>query len=275
MKRNLCIVLAILIVLFAPSVASAEETAPVEDSTYVSEEIRDLLGVPEDATVTRMYNTLIISDFNKTNTIEDVLASPKIQILYYVETLDGTVKELLLTDGVVTDVNQSQFTVVDSEAMQVYKSGSVLDLLGEDVVVQNVYYLTGYISHTGTAIYYRTNKGDYVYYRWHKLGEFGEAGELFLTAENFGKLMDEIYAEMLKHSGMDGGPDLSKIWDLSSFRIDSPTFNLHAPWTGVSNNVNEQPGDASIWIRVVVIAVLAVVSVTVGFVVHKKRRAHT
>lgn len=257
MKR-LLIMLVCVMILLPTIMASAEEIMPAEDSTFVSTEIRDILAVPEDAAVTRLYKTQIISAFSKSDTIDEVLAATNNLEIYYVEMPDGTVKELVITDGVVWETDVS---TVNSSAMQFYKGDDVLDLIGEEADVQNVYYLTGEISHTGTAIYYRTSKGDYVYY--NGIG----AGECFFSAATFFEFMDAVFAEMLQTTGMDNGMYVNANWDMSSFRIDSPTFNLNAQLP-----VTEAPRqDMSIWLWVGITAVVVAAGVG-GVILWKKRK---
>ena len=259
MKRMISLLFALVLVMLPMTMASAEEPTPVEDSTYVSEEIRDLLGAPEDATVTQMYNTQIFLVFGARDTIENVLAWPKMQVYYHIEMPDGTWMNKVIMDG---EAFELEMNIQHPKAMEVYKSGCMLDLLGEDTVAENIYYLSGESSYTGTAIYYRTNKGDYVYCLWTDIGE------CFFPAEAFFATMNRILEESAKYGHMDGGVDLSNVLDLSAYQLDSPTFFLN-PVEDDSAQLNSN------WIWVVVIAVLAVVSLTVGFVVHKKRRAHT
>lgn len=257
MKRLLIILVSIMIVLPTIMVCAAEATV-AEDSTSVSTEIRDILEIPEGANVIRLYKMEVISAFSKSDTIDDILAANNVLEIYYVEMPDGTVKELVITDGVVWETD---YSAANSLAMQFYKSDDVLELIGEEADVQNVYYLTGEISHTGTAIYYRTSKGDYVYYNET------EIGECFFAAETFFGFMDAVLAEKLQNAGMMGGTHINTNWDMSSFRIDSPAFNLNAQWPGTDT----QPKNNSIWLWIG-IAVVAAAAVSVGGVILWKKR---
>ncbi|MBE6960672.1 MAG: hypothetical protein E7448_08145 [Ruminococcaceae bacterium] len=259
MKQMLSVMLALLLILLPMTLVCAQGNDQGQDSADVSDAHRSLLGVPEDATVIRMYNTPVMFVFSELDTIEAVLAGSKMQIIYYVEMPDGTVKELTLSEGEAYEMDESAFT---PQAIEAFKDGHVLDLIGEEVTVQNVYYLTGESSRAGTAIYYRTDKGDYVYYNYWELGE------CFFTAETFGKLMDEIVEEKAKNGHLDGGMGMIGDWDLSAFRIDSPTFNLNAQLPGTET----QPENHSVWIWAGIAVVIVAAAVASGVILWKKRK---
>ena len=259
MKRML-LMLVTLMLLLPTVMVGAEETVRMDDSRSVSTEIYDLLEIPDDAGVTRLYKMNLVAAFAKSGTLDDLPATTDISEIYCVQMPDGTVKELLITDGVVWEAD---ITTVNTLAMQFYKSDEVLELIGEDADVQNVYYLTGEIHKTGTAIYYRTSKGDYVYYVG--IG----AKEYFFTAEMFFDFMDAVYEEMIQDSGkMIGGMSVNENWDMSAFCIGSPTFNLNAqpPWT------DDQPQNDSTWLWIGVAAVAAVAAAGGGVILWKKRK---
>ena len=259
MKAMLSVLLALVVILLPITVTYAEEAVETEDSANVSDVYRRLLGVSEEATVIRMYNTHVIGGFSDFDTIEAVLANSKMQIIYYVVMPDGTVKELTVSEGIVYETNAS---VVRSQAMEVYKNGSVLDLIGEEVTVQNVYYLTGESSHSGTAIYYRTDKGDFVYYIQTNLGE------CFFPVETFNQLMDQIVEEQSKNGNSNIGMGIIGEWDVSSFQIGSPTFNLNAQLPGT----DDQPQNNSLWLWIGIAAVVAAAAAGGGVVIWKKRK---
>ena len=101
--------------------------------------------------------------------------------------------------------------------------------ISPDVKVENVYYLSGETNHMGTAIYYRTNLGDYVYYNHYSIGE-----KLF-PIEKFCKYQKAISAELANNPNDNGSNDIdiSGVMDLSEFELKE---------TAVSENVK---GDAN------------------------------
>ena len=107
---------------------------------------------------------------------------------------------------------------IDKDAMQMLQSGEVTKFIAPDVVVYNVYYLDGYGNQTGTAIYYNTNKGDFVYYCCYAVGE------CLLTLDAFCAYSKAVW------DGANGYSYDFDAWDLSVYDFRSEGFDLYAEY---------------------------------------------
>jgi hypothetical protein len=227
-----------------------------EDSLSISEEIKEHFRVYETysdentkpelrlvkdfKSIMRYYNVPIRFVFSEYDNIDDIPASIyKADKYYVVEQQDGT---LQCYDEYLKELKSNR---------QIEKNGEMIDLpyldipekaferfndpdfvkkyISPDVKVENVYYLSGESNHMGTAIYYRTNLGDYVYYNHYSIGE-----KLF-PIEKFCKYQKAISAELANNPNDNGSDDIdiSGVMDLSEFELKE---------TAVSENVK---GDAN------------------------------
>lgn len=74
----------------------------------------------------------------------------------------------------------------------------------------------------GTAVYYKTNKGDYVYFNHLSIGEY------LFPIEAFCAYQRAILDEALQYPDRVGSVSYSQVWDLSPYDFKADTFNLHA-----------------------------------------------
>jgi hypothetical protein len=85
--------------------------------------------------------------------------------------------------------------------------------LGSEVETESVFYMSGETSMMGTAIYYRTSIGDYVYYYHSSIGE-----KLF-PVDDFCKFQQAIKDEYAKYPESGGGVDIANVWDLTKYEL--------------------------------------------------------
>lgn len=262
------IILAAFLLMLALPVSADDMPAP-EDSLTISDALREELGASDSEIIVRVYSVIIIGRFSDFADV-DLALQPDYDlndwfISYAVFHSDGTVTHYAQLDGVYQPVA----IMINEDIMRRFLSGELADVLGEDVEVQKAYYITEESDREGTAIYYRTNIGDYVYFAgW-------ATGECLFPAEVFQQYQAELLEARIAIYGdsmvTGGSPE---IWDLSSFRVDSPTFDPNAPIvrmgdessTTVENNENS---DYWIWIG---IAVVVVAAVAAGCVILWKKR---
>jgi len=227
-----------------------------EDSLSISDEVKENFRVyemysdeftkPERRlvkdfkSIMRYYNVPVRFVFSEYDNIDDILASAYATKKYYVvEQQDGTLqcynehlKEMKSNRQTIKNgetVNLSYLDIPEKAFERFDDPDFVKKYISPDVNIENVYYLSGESSHMGTAIYYRTDKGDYVYYNHYSIGE-----KLF-PIEKFCKYPKAISAELAKNPNDNGGGDvdISGVMDLSEFELKE---------TVVSENVN---GDAN------------------------------
>ena len=87
--------------------------------------------------------------------------------------------------------------------------------ISSNAKLENIYYISGEINQMGTAIYYKTSVGDYVYYNYYSIGE-----KLF-PIEDFCKYQKAISDELAKHSDENGSEDIdiSDFMDLAKYEL--------------------------------------------------------
>ena len=111
----------------------------------------------------------------------------------------------------------------NEEAINAAFTTEVSQYIAPDVTVYNTYYLDCEDSYRGTAVYYKTNKGDFVYYNYFEIGE-----KLF-PVEAFCAYIRADVEEALKQQGLISETDTSESWDLSVYDFRSDSFDLDAP----------------------------------------------
>lgn len=131
--------------------------------------------VQDFKSIMRYYNVPLRGAFTEFDNIDDVLASAYVLKKYYVvEYEDGSVKSYnehfqeMKSNGYTIrngeQVALPYLTIPENARNAFYNSDFVKTYIAPDAQVENVYWLSGESSMMGTAIYYRTSVGDYVYY---------------------------------------------------------------------------------------------------------------
>ena len=215
-------------------------TAGAEDSLNISEEIKDHFRVYEiysDAetkperrlvqdfkSIMRIYNTSPRFAFTAYNNIDDILASNLVPAKYYVvEDAAGELKfyneeytEMISTRYAEVGGSRKQLPYVDlpAKALERFRNPDFAKTyISPDAEVENVYWLSGESSMMGTAIYYRTSAGDYVYYNYYAIGE------ALFPVEMFCAYQQAITDEIAKYPESGGGINIADVWDLSAYQL--------------------------------------------------------
>ena len=208
-----------------------------EDSVNISEEVKEHFRVYETYSdentkperrlvqdfknIFRLYNVPIRFAFVDYDNIDDILASEYIlQRCFVVEQQDGSMT--FYTEH-LDEIRSNRYTIVNGEQKQLqyipipdktYERFTDKDFvknnISPDAELENIYYLSGESSMMGTAIYYRTSVGDYVYYK-----------EMLFPVKDFCKYQKAIYdkyAEYPDENGF-GGADVSGVIDLSQYKL--------------------------------------------------------
>ena len=158
----------------------------------VDDSIKASIGAADGQTVIRIHNIPIVYAFDAYDSIEEILKSDDILATYYAVT-DGS--EIV---SVHRDLNgelylmDDSLILNDSKTRDVFISGGVSEMLPRNATVLDVYYLWGESNHQGSALYYKTNIGDFVYYEYHLTGET----KTFFSANEFFDLMKSYCATL-------------------------------------------------------------------------------
>lgn len=215
-------------------------TKIAEDSLDINEDVKDNFRVYETysdeytkperrlvqdfKSIMRLYNVPLRGAFTDYKNIDDVLESKEVLGKYYVvEYEDGSLKfyneeltELKSTRRTIKDGEWIDLPYIDipEKAFERFKDVDfVKKYISPEAETKNVYFLSGESSMMGTAIYYRTSVGDYVYYDHYSIGE-----KLF-PVDDFCEYQQEIWEELAKNPDTDGGGDLPEVRDLSEYEL--------------------------------------------------------
>ena len=234
----------------------AKTNTITEDSLNIDESIKNELQLQESDEVILVYNMAIYFAFSQYNTIDEVLNCDEMFGSYYaVKSSDGTYSHKYKMNGSYVS-EEAEF--LNEEAMRTCLEGSVTKYIASDVVVYNTYYLSGETSHMGTAICYKTNKGDYVYYDHYSIGE------CLFPIEAFCAFQKAVLQEAVKHGDKEGVINV-KIWDLSAYDFNSDTFNLNAEYPGQGGEKDGQKDqEILLWIGISTGLCLAIVGAVFG-----------
>ena len=190
-----------------------------EDSMTITEDIKDTFRIYEmywDETtdpelrlvkdfknVLRLYRIPLRSAFSHYASIHDVLNSREmLGKLYVVEYEDSVVfydeqlQEKKSTGYTIIDGEQVQlpYIYIPTEAYERYTDESYLKgKLPDGAEVLNTYFLSGEPEMMGTAIYYCTTVGDYIYYNNY------EVGEKLFPIDDFCQFQKAISDELAKY----------------------------------------------------------------------------
>jgi len=188
MKRTLALLIALLLLAALPlSATAAEEPAIVNDSTYVNSVIRSQIGISEDTMALRIFQVNMLS-FADSSDVYDVLPVTWRSSAIIAASEDG-INFKFWNRSVYSPTYFSSAFIVDNVALRFYLDADVTTYLGEDTVVNSVFFLHS-IS-TGTAIYYRTNKGNYVYFHHEDIKPCLFSAEAFSDYMQFVKTFQE------------------------------------------------------------------------------------
>ena len=232
-KKMLVYILIAAIVCSFSTIAHAEDVSnPAEDSKLVSDEIVSKIDPTGNGTVFRIYSISLRFGFAYYNNIDEILASSYLLEVLYAKKSNGEYTYWRYKDN---ECKQTNRTKVNSRVIKMFETNEVIGYIGSDVIVYNTYYLSGETSHRGSAIYYKTNKGDYVYY--HHSAE----GEKLFPVKAFCAYQKAILNESIQNQspGLVGGTIGGEVWDLSPYDFRSDTFNLNAPIPGDDDSEQE------------------------------------
>ena len=237
MKRLLCIGVSLLLVtIFLAIAGNAQHDVAVGDSSNISEDILAQLPLEEGDRVVRIYNISILSDFSLNDNIDDLLQNFDPQVIYAVESITGERNAYGFWGGVCVQMRHHDGFYV---LLETYLNNSAIELLDPNIVVEQSYYFMGETNYNGSAIYYKTNLGDYVYYRCMKHGFNGEylfTSDAFFSAIKLTCQMErELYKEPVV--GGSGNDELESY--ISAYKIGSDHFDPNAEFPSREDQSNQ------------------------------------
>lgn len=260
--------IALVSVLFLNSYAT-EYPDPL-DSRNVPENLVALANPDEGDILFRYYNIPILFDFAEQDSIEAILeqAMENNIPLYALETSDGQriVFETYDNGATYDAIDKTNRGYWANPSFQEHITGEAIRTVSPDIVIESMYYLKGENSMMGTAIYYKTNLGDYVFFKHSSIGE-----RLF-SAEAFFEYNRAMYAEIIQASANEirmGGANYNG-WDLSAYDYRSDNFDPHAPFP-ISTESGQNPS-SYLWIGIAAGAVV-LTAIAACFIVKAKRKA--
>lgn len=235
MKRVCSLICLLFLMLAMVLPVNAEETAKSEDSVTIPEDILACLDMETVDTVFRVYAfTDSFLGFATYDDIDGVLANAaesQLQIYYFVQDKQREAASYTY-DGAKLIQTGNQFGwMSDWFAIHNEQTETILEKVSADIAVENVYYLrySGW-SDSWSAVYYKTNLGDYVYIRSEQKDYLMRVDQ-FVVMQNV--MLDRYELIWDRLAGMLGPgivvtPESAPV-DLSPYDITSPDFDPHAP----------------------------------------------
>ncbi len=201
MKKVILFLLIIILLVTLPSCQQSpqlpeNEEKPNEFSQYsaiqIDDSIKSALGVKDNEQVIRLYNIPTERAFAKRETIEEVLASDDVLQELYAVMKDYGIKVYTFDDN--SNVVEIKYGIrfTDDETTSVLLNNTVLEQFPQGAKILDVYYLWGAANYAGSALYYRTDKGDFVYYNYFLTYEVWGKQQTFFAKDEFFDLMRAI-----------------------------------------------------------------------------------
>ena len=198
------VILFLLIAILAVALSSCRQTPPSsendenlkESSQYsalqIDDSVKSTLGVGENEQVIRFYNISTERACSQYGTIEEVLASDYVLQAHYAVINDDGIKVYRVDENSNVDEISYGIRFTENETMSVLLNNTVLEQFPQGAKILDVYYLWGENNYAGSALYYRTDKGDFVYYNYFLTYAVLGKEQTFFTKAEFFDLMRAI-----------------------------------------------------------------------------------
>ncbi len=232
MKKLWILAMTLLLVAFCLFPAFAAEISE-GDSAVTDPEVIAKLELQEGETAIRFYEMDFVGRFSKCADVDEVLKKRDgLSIGYMVLNQEVVVRKYLEKDGLFQRDDERHITAAKKEILHEYLHHDALKQVSETIQIEKMYMIEsdgiGMLC-TGSAIYYETDMGPYVYYQ-------ESAGpEYLFTAEEFQDAM--AYYAWVVENHIRGGASLSDgERDFSRYDIHSENFYLNQtsfPWVYV------------------------------------------
>ena len=228
MKKTvtLLLVLCCLVNILSLNISATEELDP-DDSRNIPNEIAEVFTDKDAGMITKCYVLPIALSFENYATIEGILESVDPYHAIYVQDNGGDFEVLATypdTNGYM-QIDQPLYHI--TESLQEMKTGEAIKAVSKDVVIESVYFLYEGDSYSSSAIYYRTNLGDYVYFNGYGSGERLFSAEVFWAYMKATRMVWQ--ATKKSDSVVMGSWPNYDICDLSAYDFRSPDFDPDKP----------------------------------------------
>lgn len=250
----LLLILCCLINTLTLNISATEELDP-DDSRNIPDEVLELFADKDAGMITKIYVAPIALSFEKYAAIEEILQSIAHTNILYIQDKGDDV-EVYVTyrdlEG-YWPTDQPIYRTVDF--WDEMKTGEAIRAVSKDIVIESVYFLHEVDPYSSSAIYYRTNLGDYVYFNG-----YGSDERLF-SAEVFWAYMKA--ARMVWQETKKEGPVIMGSWpnydicDLSAYDFRSPNFDPDQPLPEIEMPKPEPKAEDYLWILGVAVLVAA------------------
>lgn len=200
MKKVILFLLIAILLIALPSCQQSPQLPKNDEDLHefpqyaiqIDDSIKSALGVKDNEQVIRVYNISTERACSQYGTIEEVLASDDVLQEFYAVMQDYGIKVYTFDDdsNVVEIKNGISFT--DNETTSVLLNHAVSGQFPQGAKILDVYYLWGANNYAGSALYYRTDKGDFVYYNYFLTYEVLGKQQTFFTKDEFFALMRAI-----------------------------------------------------------------------------------
>lgn len=258
----LCALLVLSVCSLNAFAQGENETDPLSEysATSVSKSVMKKLGVSDGDTVLKTYNCGVVFAFGMYPSVEDVLLNGRyLQVIYAVSKKGAAENDW----SFYSTYNGEMVRMYDSDSTFLGVIPTLKYLKSDDYIkettgakeVINKFLFFNPTMHQGTAIYYQTDKGDYVYYNRSNTGNY------LFTAERFFDIVGEAFSKMGPDVPPGGGNYMATV-DLSAYDMDSPDFKLES----------QSNSGTAVWVAVVCAVIAAAAAAFVIFAI-KKRKA--
>ncbi len=261
MKKLAIFALLLALVLALPVVAGAQE--PMADSDDIEPAILEQIALRDSERVVKIYYVDMYG-FLLYDSLEDVIAQcSREQPVYAVLSGSTVLSCFQMNDSgelIQLEPGNSGTYAFSAASVEEYVNHGGLNRLGDGVEVTASYLLYGGFGY-GTAIYYETNRGVFVYF--HAPGPFGRySNEYLMSLEEFVWVQqkDIIYRDFHKKNVTSGA------WD-AAYMANYENFNIHAE----NFTMRHYPDAYAVWMWVIAFAVGAPVALTSHLI--KRRRS--
>ncbi len=198
MKNGLFIRLFILLLLVSLAFGGCTAKSNGEKDSAEEDQIKELaeystaketIGVKDNQKLIGYYR-LPLADMFDTDSIEEILTSEYVLNIYYLVEQNGKIiKSYACEEG---DISRMSVYPPEAEPIPVLLNEVLPEQLPDNAEVLDVYFLDGELSHHGTALYVRTNKGDFVYYNYFLTSQVLGKQQTFFTKSEFFDLMRAV-----------------------------------------------------------------------------------
>ncbi len=234
------------------------------DSTYVSDEIKIALKRVcsyDVKTITKVWAGIMILEFDHYDSADEIVNGIDGRV-YLVERFDGTIELYQYVDGIFKYIGRDDpfdFYIYPTTYKE-YSENNALRKMSPDIEIYAKYLFVGWVNGGGSAIYYQTNKGEYIYF-----GGF-RTGECLFPVEEFKEFSKATYDRRHPSPPTNGGITLDGIWDLSQYQIDSESFDPN----GININYVRK------WVKIGIVSItviICVIGMSIYLVKRKKKKA--